>query len=61
MKIGEHARKALKARIGAGLVAVLLSASAQFWMERRFGHECGQITSPPGNEAPAFSDWLATT
>jgi hypothetical protein len=59
MKTNQRARKVCKIRIWAGLVAVVLLLSAEFWMVCRFGHECGQITSPPGNEAPALSDLLA--
>ena len=60
MKTSQRSRKVWKARVWAGLVAVLLLASAEFWMVCRFGHKCGQITVPPGNEAPALSDLLAT-
>jgi hypothetical protein len=59
MKTNEHARKVWKLRIRAGLLTVLLLASAEFWMVCRFGHNYGRITSPPGNEAPGLSDLLA--
>ena len=59
MKTNHHARTVWKRRIWAGLVAVLLLVSAEFWMVCRFGHRCGQISSPPGNEGPALSDLLS--
>ena len=59
MKTNQRARKVWKLRVWAGLLAMLLLASAEFWMVCRFGHECGQITSPPGNQAPGLSDLLA--
>lgn len=59
MKTNEHARKVRQARIWVGLLAVLVLVSAEFWMVCRFGHDCGQITSPPGNQAPALSDLVA--
>jgi hypothetical protein len=59
MKTNERARKIRKARISAGLLAVLMLAFGEFWMVCRFGHDCGQISSPPGNEAPALSDLIA--
>ena len=59
MKTNAHARELRKARIWVGLLAVLVLVSAEFWMVCRFGHDCGQITSPPGNQAPALSDLVA--
>jgi flagellar biogenesis protein FliO len=59
MKTNHRAHTARKLRIWAGLLVVLLLISAEFWMVCRFGHECGQISSPPGTEAPALSDLLA--
>jgi hypothetical protein len=59
MKTNPRARKVRKARVRAGLLAVLVLASAEFWMVCRFGQECGQITSPSGNEAPGLSDLVA--
>jgi hypothetical protein len=59
MKTNRRARKVWKVRVWAGLLAVLMLASAEFWMVCRLGHECGQITSPPGKEAPCLSDLLA--
>ena len=59
MKTNEHARGLRKAQTWAGLLTVLVLASVEFWMVCRFGHGCGQITSPPANQAPALSDLVA--
>jgi hypothetical protein len=60
MKTNEHARKLLKLRHGAGLLAVLLLVSAEFWMLCHFGHGCGQVSTQPPIAAPAIGDWFAT-
>jgi len=59
MKTNEHARKVLKLRHWAGLLAVLLLIAAEFWMVCRLGQSCGQITAQPAVPAPAISDLFA--
>jgi flagellar biogenesis protein FliO len=59
MKTNAHARKVLKLRYGAGLLAILLLVSAEFWMVCRLGQRCGQITTQPTVPAPAISDLFA--
>ncbi len=44
----------------AGLLAVLLLVSAEFWMVCRFGGRCGQVSSQPPVQVPAVGDWFAT-
>ena len=59
MKINEHARKVLKLRHWAGLVAFLLLVSVEFWMACRLGHACGQTTAQPAVPVPAIGDLFA--
>jgi hypothetical protein len=59
MKTNEHARRVLKLRHAAGLVAVLLLVSAEFWMVCRLGRECGQHLTQPAVQVPAIGDWFA--
>jgi hypothetical protein len=59
MKTNERARKVWQTRTWAGMLAVLLLASVEFWMVCRFGHDCGGTTSLPGNDAPALCDLVA--
>jgi hypothetical protein len=59
MKTIEHARKVLKLRHCAGLAAVLLLVSAEFWMLCRFGQGCGQVSTQLPIPAPAISDLFA--
>jgi len=59
MKTNQHARKVWKARIWTGMLAVLLLASAEFWMVCRFGHNCGRISSPVADDVPGLSDLVA--
>jgi len=59
MKTIEHARKVLKLRHCAGLLAVLLLVSTEFWMLCRFGHGCGQVSTQPPIQVPTISDLFA--
>jgi hypothetical protein len=59
MKTNEHARKVLKLRHWAALLAVLLLASAELVMVCRLGHGYGQISTPPAIQTPPISDWFA--
>lgn len=59
METTEHARKVLKLRHWAGLLAVLLLVSAEFWMVCRLGHSCGQMTAQPAVQVPAIGDLFA--
>jgi hypothetical protein len=59
MKTNEHARKVLKVRRYAGLVAVLLLFSAELCMVCSFGHGYGQVTNQPAVPLPAIGDWFA--
>jgi hypothetical protein len=59
MKTNPHAREVWRTRKWAGMLAILLLASAEFWMVCRLGHDCGEITSVPGNDAPGLSDLVA--
>ena len=59
MKTNSHARKVLKLQYWAGLAAVLLLVSAEFWMVCRLGQKCGQIATQPTVPAPAISDLFA--
>ena len=59
MKTNAHARKVLKLRHWAGLVAVLLLVAAEFWMLCRLGHGCGQVTAQPAVPVPAIGDLFA--
>lgn len=60
MKTNEHARKVLKVRRTAGLLALLLLLSAEFWVFWCFGHSCGHTTAQPQAPVPAIGDWFAT-
>jgi len=59
MKITEHARKVLKLRRWAALLAVLLLASAELVMVCRLGQRGGQMTTQPPIPTPPISDWFA--
>jgi len=59
MKTNEHARRVWKVRQWAGLLAVLLLASAELLMVCRLGHGCGQISTQPPIQIPPISDWFA--
>ncbi len=59
MKTNERARKMWKVRVWAGLLSVLLLASAEFWMVCRWGQEGGRISSPTGTEVASLSDLVA--
>ena len=59
MKTNRTARKVLKLRHVAGLAAVLLLVSAEFFMVCRLGHECGQQVTQPAVQMPAIGDWFA--
>jgi hypothetical protein len=59
MKTNQRARKVWKTRAWAGMLAVLLLASVEFWMVCRFGHDCGGISSRSASDAPALSDMVA--
>jgi hypothetical protein len=56
MKTTEHARKVLKLRHWAGLLAVLLLVSAEFCLVCHFGHRCGQVTAQPAVQVPGIGD-----
>jgi len=58
MKTIHDARQVLELRIWAGMLAVLLLASAEFWMASRLGHKYGQVTSQPVVQVPAIGDWF---
>ena len=59
MKTNQHARQVRKLRVWAGMLAVLLLVSAEFWMVCHFGRTCGQFNVQPGIPAPALGDLLA--
>ncbi len=59
MKTNRRALKTLKVRHAAGLLAVLLLLSAEFWMICLAGHGCGQFAGQPRPTAPAISDCFA--
>jgi hypothetical protein len=58
MKTNEHANEILKVRYGAGLLAVLLLVSVEFWMVCNLGRSCGQFTFAPAVQVPAMGDWF---
>jgi hypothetical protein len=59
MKTTGHARKVLKLRRWASLLAVLLLASAELVMVCRLGQGCGQLPTQPSIPIPPISDWFA--
>jgi hypothetical protein len=59
MKTTKHARRVRQIRVWAGMVAILLLVSAEFWMVCSFGHACGQVNPQPVMHAPALGDLLA--
>jgi diadenosine tetraphosphatase ApaH/serine/threonine PP2A family protein phosphatase len=59
MKTNHQARQVLKLRVWASTVAVLVLASAEFWMVCHVGHDCGQMTAQPVVQVPAIADWFA--
>ena len=59
MKTTEHARKVLKVQHVAGLLAVLLLVSAEFWMVCSLGCACGQVVTQQTMPVPALSDMFA--
>jgi hypothetical protein len=59
MKAKLHGRNALKLRVRAGLVAILVLISAECWMVTRWGMGYGQISVPTNMEGPALGDCLA--
>jgi hypothetical protein len=58
MKTKHQARQGLKLQIWASTLAVLVLASAEFWMVCRLGHDCGQVTTQPAVQVPAIADWF---
>jgi hypothetical protein len=59
MKTNQCARQIRKLQIWAGMLAVLLLVSGEFWMVFRLGHKCGQFNMQSALPAPALSDLLA--
>jgi hypothetical protein len=59
MKTNAHARKVLRLRYWAGLLAVLLLVSAEFWMVCRLGHGCAQMAAQPAVPVPGIGDLFA--
>ena len=59
MKTNERARRVRRIRVWAGLVAVLLLASAELWMVCRLGYGRGTTTAPRGSDAAGLGDLIA--
>lgn len=59
MKTTKHARQMRQIRVWAGMVAVVLLVSAEFWMVCRVGHACGRFNAQPVMQGPALGDLLA--
>jgi hypothetical protein len=59
MRTNHQARRVLKLRVWASTLAVLLFASAEFWMVCRLGRDCGQTTTQPVVQVPAIAGWFA--
>jgi hypothetical protein len=59
MKTNQYARQARKIRVWAGMLAVLLLVSAEFWMVCSFGQACGQFNVQPAVQGPALGDLFA--
>jgi hypothetical protein len=58
MKTNQYARQARQIRVWAGMLAVLLLVSAEFWMVCRYGQACGQFNVPPAIQGPALCDLI---
>jgi hypothetical protein len=59
MKTNERARRVMKLRHWAGLLAVLLLVSVEFWMVCSMGNKCGQVAAQPTMLAPSIADMFA--
>jgi hypothetical protein len=59
MKINERARKVMKLRVRAGMLAILLLASAEFWMVCHSGRTCGQFNAQPAIQTPSLGELIA--
>ena len=49
----------MKLRVRAGMLAVLLLASAEFWMVCHSGRACGQFNAQPAIQAAGLGELLA--
>jgi hypothetical protein len=59
MKTNKSARKVLKLRHWAGLLAFLLLVSAEFWVACRLGQACARTSSQPPVPVPAIGELFA--